>query len=307
MTQDELLHKWVEGTLTDEEADRFRKREEYADLQRLRQQMDQLEGPGFDKQAMLSQILATPKQKPETRVRPLGLSPVAWAIGIAASLLLISIIFWPKSSAPTRYLTNAGQTLEGNLPDGSTFALNGESSIQFDAANWDENRSLTLKGEGSFSVEKGTPFTVNTTAGSVEVLGTEFDVTETGSSLKVRCREGHVAIFDAAGTPLDSLTAGNALLVTDSRVVNSYTIPTSDTPDWKAGFSRFEQAPLPLIMQEIANRYSLVVMGEVPEMMLRADIPHDNLNRALENVLFPAGLTYALSVNQDTVYLKPPE
>ena len=68
--------------------------------------------------------------------------------------------------------------------------LNELSQLEYNASKWDENRSLELKGEAFFDVEKGKRFDVTTEFGNVSVLGTEFNVLSRDSIFKVSCYEG---------------------------------------------------------------------------------------------------------------------
>jgi transmembrane sensor len=43
--------------------------------------------------------------------------------------------------------------------------------------DWSKERTLSLEGEAFFEVQKGSKFSVVTSDGIVEVLGTSFDVT----------------------------------------------------------------------------------------------------------------------------------
>ena len=63
------------------------------------------------------------------------------------------------------------------LPDQSTVRLNAGSFFTYDAATWDDARTVELHGEAFFDVKKnGVPFTVTTSNSRVQVLGTTFNV-----------------------------------------------------------------------------------------------------------------------------------
>lgn len=79
------------------------------------------------------------------------------------------------------------------LPDGSQVYLNHQSAISYEE-NFNP-RALTLTGEAYFTVVSGeSPFTVTTAHGTVEVLGTEFNVKTTSKQIAVDVKKGLVAL-----------------------------------------------------------------------------------------------------------------
>ncbi|MCB4800365.1 FecR family protein, partial [Neotamlana laminarinivorans] len=70
--------------------------------------------------------------------------------------------------------TQIAQTETFKLPDESEVILNAQSKLSFSKKEWETNRNLKLQGEAFFKVTKGEKFTVNTKAGSIQVLGTQF-------------------------------------------------------------------------------------------------------------------------------------
>jgi ferric-dicitrate binding protein FerR (iron transport regulator) len=68
---------------------------------------------------------------------------------------------------------------------------------------------VKLQGEAYFEVEKGKKFTVETTNGQVQVLGTRFLVSVQNNKLTVNCYEGKVQFSDKKQKQL--VAAGNSL------------------------------------------------------------------------------------------------
>ena len=177
MTNDELLHKWVNGTITAEELEVFKLRPEYPSLVALYEQTTELSAPDFKQEAMLATILKQEKKglKPE-RGRRLFINRV-WKYGVAASLLIIAGWFlFSRLNSEVLFQTANGERTQGALPDGSTFVLNADSRLSYDKNNWGTARKISLTGEAFFSVQKGAVFSVETPTGSVQVLGTKFNV-----------------------------------------------------------------------------------------------------------------------------------
>lgn len=86
------------------------------------------------------------------------------------------------------------------LPDHSTVTLNANSSIEYPKDWSDNNRNVTLKGEGFFKVthiENNTgvaKFTVHASAVHVAVLGTEFNVKNRNENTSVMLQSGKVQL-----------------------------------------------------------------------------------------------------------------
>lgn len=79
------------------------------------------------------------------------------------------------------------------LPDGSQVYLNHDSTISYEE-HFDP-RTVSLSGEAFFIVVSDTSdFTVTTIHGTVEVLGTEFNVKTTSKQLAVDVKQGLVAL-----------------------------------------------------------------------------------------------------------------
>lgn len=113
-----------------------------------------------------------------------------YAGGIAASLLLILMIFYFRNSRHQSILAEApvpaqltftclpGERKSFQLPDGSTVLLNGGSAIEVPKDFNKADRKISLKGEAYFNVTHNAqkPFIIHTDNINVKVLGTEFDV-----------------------------------------------------------------------------------------------------------------------------------
>ncbi|MFA9391530.1 MAG: FecR family protein [Prolixibacteraceae bacterium] len=78
------------------------------------------------------------------------------------------------------------------LPDHSRVVLADGAQLKFSKRFFD--RSVQLKGEAYFEVEKGSKFYVKTPSGGVLVIGTRFSVSDVDNILKVHCYEGIVGV-----------------------------------------------------------------------------------------------------------------
>jgi len=106
MIQDELLHKWINNTLSVEELAEFKERPEYEELVEVYQNTDGLAAPAFDANTMLKEILATPKKDSATETETESVTKVeveeeAKVVGLSnwlklavAASVLVMLGFW---------------------------------------------------------------------------------------------------------------------------------------------------------------------------------------------------------------------
>lgn len=299
MKEDLLLHKWMQGTLTEEEQLRFQERPEYESLQKLKEETDTWTPPSVDLEAMLQTILATSKENTPPQGRVINLTRRWISVGIAAAIaILFAVFFWPTSQAPTTYTAADGAgILEGTLPDGSTFALNAGSQLTLNKEGWEDDRSLTLQGEAFFEVEKGKTFSVLTSKGKVSVLGTKFNVRDRENTLEVTCQHGKVQVSTLENEVLQVLTPGQGISVAQSGDITQLMLEDKQAPAWTNGMSSFKDAPLAVVLAELERQYSISFeTGTIDlETRLTCNFTHTDLSKALTTSLSPLGITYELA------------
>lgn len=105
--------------------------------------------------------------------------------GVAAALALAlyaGYALWPGKTGGggelQQLVTQSGSRSQIKLPDGTTVWLNAGSRLDYPKQFSGKQREVTLTGEAFFNVAKDAqhPFIVNTTAFSIRVLGTTFNV-----------------------------------------------------------------------------------------------------------------------------------
>lgn len=201
----------------------------------------------------------------------------AWAASFAALALTLLFVFLPPaSSSPeiVRFTTQIGEQRHVSLPDGSTIQLNTNTSLLVDFSER-QRRVLLEKGEAFFSVAKEQErlFSVQTGSQSISVLGTRFNVRQSGNQFTVSVEEGVVAVHRKEeplrlGTLADAsqanqisgqykLLAGQIMTFAD----DSYRVATDEHDNlarqlnWREGIVTFEETPLMDVVAEL-NRYS---------------------------------------------------
>lgn len=258
-----ILAQWLSGEISDEQIIAEIGAEEFATLQRAVGETAGLEPPPFDAEAAFAALDL--EEEDETPVRKLN-SRAWWTAGLglaAAAAIALLIIFLPGGGETEgkTFATAQGEQQNVQLPDGSQVKLNAASNLAY-AANWEEERRVSLEGEAFFEVEKGKTFTVGTDAGAVEVLGTSFNVRVRDGALRVECFTGKVRVTNAKGKELAILQPGQFVenRREDNPQVGTFAV---DKADWRDGFYDYKGTPFPEVIREVENQLGIKI--EYPE------------------------------------------
>ncbi len=230
-------------------------------------------------------------------------SAIRW-LAIAAAVLLGVVGIWWIAGGPGEdqsIATKAGEQREVKLPDGSTATLNALSSLDFSPKTWTDDRYVVLEGEAYFKAKKGKTFTVRTEQGTVEVVGTVFNVYARGEELEVKCAEGRVQVINPEGTERVLLKKGEQVTVLRGQMQDRQGL--AFYPNWFKGESAFRSAPLGRVFEEMERQYGVLVLADsLGERSFSGKFVHKDLKKALKMVCDPMKLKY--EVRGDTVLVK---
>ena len=292
---DTLLARWLSNDLTSKEAQDFKNSESYADYKKISVYANRLATPTYDKAKAWGVISNQTIHK--AKVCRLY---YRWATGVAASIVLLFGMFYCLNVGTTTHKSEFGAQLAVVLPDGSEAVLNANSIIEFDQLEWKNGvRTLELKGEAYFKVKKGSKFKVKTSKGTVEVLGTQFNVNNYANALEVKCYTGKVKVYDAKNIAI--LTAGKAYRIVDTSE-EQWTFKTSDN-SWLNNESTFYKAPLSNVFASLENQFNISIRNKNDYLNRRftGSFFNDDKNLALQTVLEAMNIGYVL--NQNNVIL----
>lgn len=241
------LAEWLENN-TDNTALPQMSSEEQAIFNKIKLYSTQLEPVApFNEEALLQRIFNSEKETPKNSIS-FGLF-----IKIAAILVVgAGMIWYFMFNNPATAVTTQQATASFYLPDASEVILNSGSVATYEKDTWEKNRKVTLKGEGFFKVAKGKKFEVKTPAGTVAVLGTQFNVKAIKNRFEVWCYEGKVQVNFANKTI--AIVAQEALIIENGKLIAKPT-PLATTPDWMQNKLRFVQASLEQIAIELEQKY----------------------------------------------------
>lgn len=310
MINDEILHKWINNTISDEELVEFKKRPEYADLERIYKSTDDLSVDHLDSDKMLADLLLQDK----------GLNPqvlaktkrMLWMPFIAAAsiIMIIGFFFLPNglpSSLPdgewVKYDMAKAERMDGVLPDESTFVMNAESQLKYNREDWKEYRTLELKGEALFRVKKGSRFIVETPSGDVEVLGTVFNVKSRDGKLHVDCIEGKVKVsYQGQKSPV-VIGANEAISINEKG--NLIKEDEVNGADWVEGIIRLKNVSLKEVISSIERQFDVSIeSNNIPlTQKLTCNFQTKDLDMALKTAIGHLDLSYKI-VDEKKVVLE---
>ncbi|MBI1226938.1 MAG: DUF4974 domain-containing protein [Bacteroidetes bacterium] len=250
--------------------------------------------------------IAQPSQAPTIINRKPQIISRKW-LAIAAALLIGVVGIWWFSSSDdnfrftdTAYQTKVGENKEVKLPDGSVVTLNAMTKLGFAAADWQEGRKVALDGEAFFKAKKGKTFTVSTEQGSVEVVGTIFNVYARGEELEVKCSEGKVQVTNPEGTERVLLKAGEQVAVLRGKMQRREGV--SFYPKWFKGESTFRSAPLARVFGEMERQYGVKVLADsLGERTFSGKFVNTDLKKAVKMVCDPMKLN--CEIRGDTIFV----
>ena len=218
-------------------------------------------------------------------------------VAIAASIVLLCVLYFYNPSIS--YTTDDISTEIVELPAKSNIEFGPSSSIKYQEKNWSRERNVVLEGYAHFSITKGVPFKVNTLNGTVEVLGTEFDVASFENSFYVKVTEGSVKA--SAGNRTKTLTQNMSFYYNPSWS-GQYSIDNN----WKSDdmFYLFKNQTLDNVLKTISYAYDI----EFDTSNISTDINftgsfsnNEDVQTVLEKILWPLKLRF--QINNDTINL----
>ncbi|AXG69239.1 fec operon regulator FecR [Kordia sp. SMS9] len=292
------LAKWLSGELSPEETHAFEQTEAYTTYAKIINATDKLKDPAYDEDAVLASIKEKIASQP--KVRTLNLRYVY--VAAASLIILFGLYFFLKNSTMS-YQTDFGKQLAINLPDGSEVVLNAKSTLDYDKESYTNERILHLDGEAYFIVTKGAPFKVITKEGTIEVLGTEFNVDTNTNFLEVQCFSGKVNVTNTT-QKTHMLTKGKAVR-TYNATVTDWTFNTTEKT-WMSGLSSFTETPLSEVLDALENQYEITIKNKekFTQERFTGRFVNNNLEVALQTVFEAMDIDYTLNMNLVTLSKK---
>ncbi|MCF7561385.1 FecR family protein [Sabulilitoribacter multivorans] len=291
MDKENLIRKWLNGELTNDEKTAFDKLDD-AQLNRYIIDKAQHFKPTHlyktnDFNAFKTAYIASKKSiKTVNWYKPL--------LKIASVIIIALGVYFSFFFNNNNFVeTLASQKTTVELPDNSKVELNALSSIKYSTRDWDNKRAVELKGEAYFKVAKGQTFNVITSDGVVTVVGTQFNVKQRSDYFEVKCFEGVVKVF--SDTIISQLLAGDTFQILEGKFTTGKTL--SESPKWIHNMSDFYAIPFKEVLSEIERQYNVEVTFKNIDVnrLFTGVFTHESLENALIAITQPMNMTYELS------------
>lgn len=257
-----------------------------------------------------------------------------WAIGVAASLLLLAgayRLYQFKDTNTVSPIVKTTKMSKSNmiLPDGTRVWLNADTKISYSFEN--NKREVELDGEAYFDVvkDKKHPFIVHTKAIDIKVLGTAFNVrayTKEHNTQATLLRGSIEVLLKKKNNEKLFLKPNEKIIVKndlDSVVKEADGVNTSATEvelikikpgpvdsnlletQWMKPFISFDQQKLEDIIPMLENWYNVKITVTAPGLLQRrfsGHIEHESLEEILESFRLASNLHYTINNKNITLY-----
>lgn len=185
-----------------------------------------------------------------------------YAVAASIAMLMVTVVFLNRSK--TVYSTAYGEYKKIELADGSVVTLGANSELELhEDWNSENDRKVWLKGEAYFKVKPNevtsAKFVVITDDLNVEVLGTEFNVSNRLENTKVILDKGKIKLNfkDDLNEEL-FLSPGEKITYTSkSRKVPVKLKAEKNETSWKSGVITFDDSPLVEVLTKMEDIYGV--------------------------------------------------
>lgn len=292
MKQEDLIQKWLTNSLNSQEFEDFKQLEDFNELSRLNSALQQFKSQDFESNTELEKLQLALKSKNNRQNN--WLKPF---LRVAAILAICFGSYYYTTTLDTNINTIIAQKEHVSLPDNSQVVLNAKTSLIFNKKNWNENRNLNLNGEAYFKVAKGSKFTVHTNAGTVSVLGTEFNIKNRDNLFEVICYEGAVKVNYNNTNRV--LKPGESFLILDNKLINKPIIKDT-SPFWINNETAFVSIPFSQVIAEFERQYNVTFIVNSIDLNqpFSGSFAHNNIEVALQAITLPFNLKYTKNNNK---------
>jgi ferric-dicitrate binding protein FerR (iron transport regulator) len=304
------LFKWLKFSDHSSAADEVSRTIEHA-LEKNEQQYQSADPETSTQWQRLQTALTTvPAATHETKVmieRNVWRPTIAFAV--TAMALLIVGMFWLFQPSTKTFATAKGQHSSMTLSDGTEVTLNHTSELIVQHSIFDRARRVSLKGEALFHVGKnGTPFIITTDVGTVQVLGTQFNVRVRNGKMEVVVLNGSVRMT-ARKNGMDSsvvLTKDQIAVCTKNEFPEIPTaLPYPSYPGWTAGKFSFYHSSVTDACKEIEAQFDVIINIQNPQRhteTITGILDGQTIDGALTTLTQLTGTTYRHENSSYVIY-----
>ena len=290
-----FLGRWLNDNLDAKELADFKHSQDYSSYEKIIQTLEEFKAPDFETENSLEKLKHKIEQAPKSKSNTISLikkKPYLLAATISLILGITYVLFYANTPNSNQnqisYTTSVGEKHAIEFPDGSEVKINVASQLNYNLQNWTQKRIIRLDGEAFFKVTPGKPFLVETSKGSIEVLGTSFNVKARKNIFEVVCYSGKVNV---KGDSFEkTLLPGEGIKTQDNKNINKLTTKhLHKSPSWLKGISSLDNVPLSEALEELCFYFDLKISSELDlsQYYFTGDFPHADLNLSIKLLVDP--------------------
>ncbi len=205
-----------------------------------------------------------------------------------------------------------GERYHITLVDGSEIELNSNSTLLFTNAINSKERKVELTGEAFFDIthNENRPFIVQSSNFQIEVLGTEFNVSNYAENNFSRTTliDGSVKVFNAIGENVVIKPGEQATIYHDQNDIQVQKADVQESVAWMAGRLIFNNDKLENLIPRLNLWYGVnfVLVGEeIKDMRFTGTLKKENdLIYFLQMLKYTEGISYEIENKQVRLFVK---
>ena len=253
------------------------------------------------------------KQLGVSRTKRISLFRYVAAASVVLILSLSSYWFYQENKSHTITLSTADGIETLVLPDGTKVTLSRYSSLQYPSKFMEEERTVSLSGEGFFEVakDKEHPFIVSAGEVRVKVLGTQFNVQSYAKDRHITATlvEGSVAVSNTRNEEAFVLEPNQeAVFCKETGSLHKEVVSSvSDEIAWRDGKLLFNDKTLHQVASELANYFNVQINISNPALETYRLTARFEQNESVEDVLniLQAAAGFTWEKNGNTIIINP--
>lgn len=275
-----LLAKWLDGSIAPADLRELEKEVDLKTLHATLEQQKHFELEHHPVADMWKEFEDRIQQAPKEKTPP---GNRRWWLLVVVIGIIGLVIYFLSQTSQQFIKTVPEERQELIIADGTKVLIGPGSVLEFDSSQWANQRAMQLNGQAIFEVSKGSPFSVQTRQGKVEVLGTRFDVWAMGSQMRVQCFEGRVSVSTSTNKDPVILNIGQEVYVNNMQLESVENFIAEDA-DWLLRERLFKKTPLSIVIQDIERFFAVQIeVGTLPiDSNFSGRIPVSDLDKALD-------------------------
>ena len=291
------ISKWLNNEMTEKEFLAFKATDDYKLYKDIAEEGSKIKLASVNEEAALKDFKARIQSKTKKKSKVISLKRSV-VFKIAASFaVLVAISYFIFNTNQITLKTDFAENKSFTLPDESKVILNAVSAITY-KKSFIKDRALKLNGEAYFSVKKGSSFTVNTSQGSVQVLGTKFNVKNREKAFNVFCYEGRVEV--KSGSDKIVLTKGEGVKLIANNTLIKIDNNNINEPLWLQNESYFNEEIYSEVLAELERQFNVKINSNAinTNVLFTGGFRKNDLDSAIKSITLPLNINYQIKDNE---------